>query len=265
MTNGPARYWIGTLYEWTPPESPTQPCIWLKGQAETCPTTGRRHHQVIAGFSRAVRLAQVKSLVGSGHWEKTRSQAAEEYVWKEATSVEGTRFEIGRKSFRRNSSTDWDAVLEQAKRGEFDAIPSDVQIRYYRTLRTITADFEKPTGIVKTVHVFYGATGTGKSKRAWEEAGASAYAKDPRTKWWDGYQGEENVIIDEFRGAIDVSHILRWLDRYPVRVERKGSSVALRAVTFWITSNLAPSCWYPELDPQTLEALNRRLTNIIEF
>lgn len=92
-----------------------------------------------------------------------------------------------------------------------------------------------------------------------------AYSKDPRSKWWDGYQGQEHVILDEFRGSIDIAHLLRWLDRYPVRVERKGSSVPLKATTFWITSNLAPRGWYPELDETTMEALLRRLTNILEF
>lgn len=73
------------------------------------------------------------------------------------------------------------------------------------------------------------------------------------------------VIIDEFRGVIDISHILRWLDRYPVRVERKGSSMPLKAKNIWITSNIAPREWYPGLDEATLEALLRRLTNIIVF
>jgi len=76
--------------------------------------------------------------------------------------------------------------------------------------------------------------------------------------------GQENVIIDEFRGTIDVVHLLRWLDRYPVRVESKGSSLSLSAKSFWITSNLDPRVWYPELDPDTLEALLRRL-NITHF
>jgi len=107
--------------------------------------------------------------------------------------------------------------------------------------------------------VFWGKTGTGKSRRAWEEAGMDAYCKDPRTKFWDGYQDEENVVIDEFRGGIDISHLLRWLDRYPVRVEIKGSSKPLKAKKIWITSNLSPLMWYPLIDEETLAALMRRL------
>ena len=67
------------------------------------------------------------------------------------------------------------------------------------------------------------------------------------------------VILDEFRGDIDISHLLRWLDRYPVIVELKGSSAPLVAEKIWITSNLHPSSWYPLLDAATYAALERRL------
>lgn len=135
---------------------------------------------------------------------------------------------------------------------------------HYHTLRSIRADHCKPTAITRTCNVFWGATGTGKSRRAWDEAGMDAYAKDPRTKFWCGYSGETNVIFDEFRGAIDIGHLLRWLDRYPVNVEIKGSSTPLRCKTIWITSNLSPSEWYPGLDEATLSALLRRLT-VVHF
>jgi len=112
--------------------------------------------------------------------------------------------------------------------------------------------------------VFWGRTGTGKSYRAWHEAGLDAYVKDPRTKWWCSYKGQENVVLDEFRGAIDVSHLLRWLDCYPVLVEIKGGSRPLLARKIWITSNLDPRLWYSDLDQETLDALLRRL-NITHF
>jgi len=143
-----------------------------------------------------------------------------------------------------------------------DAIPSDIFVRYYSALRRISADYLKPTGIVKSVTVLYGQTGTGKSHRAWT-AFPDAYAKDPRTKWWSGYRGEASVIIDEFRGGIDISHLLRWLDKYPVQVETKGGSTALKVKQVVITSNLHPIRWYPDLDRDTTEALFRRM-NIVE-
>ncbi len=109
-------------------------------------------------------------------------------------------------------------------------------------------------------YVYWGNTGTGKSRKAWDLAGWDAYPKDPNTKFWDGYQNSENVVIDEFRGLISISHMLRWLDRYPVIVEIKGSAIPLRAKNIWITSNLNPRSWYPDAGEATVAALLRRLT-----
>lgn len=91
-----------------------------------------------------------------------------------------------------------------------------------------------------------------------------AYPKDPSTKWWCGYQQQPNVVIDEFRGRISVEHLLRWFDRYPVVVETKGGAVVLSATSMWVTSNLPPDRWFPELDGATFDALKRRI-NITHF
>ncbi len=58
--------------------------------------------------------------------------------------------------------------------------------------------------------------------------------------------------------------MLRWFDRYPVTVEIKGSSTPLCAINFWITSNIHPREWYPDLDSETMAALMERM-EIKEF
>lgn len=122
----------------------------------------------------------------------------------------------------------------------------------------------QPDAIERTIHVFWGRTRTGKSRRAWAEAGLDAYPKNSRTKFWDGYRGQEHVVIDEFRGTVDIANILTWFDRYPVIVEVKGSSVPLVAKTIWVTSNIPPQSWYPDLDRETMDALLERL-KIVHF
>lgn len=218
------------------------------------------HWQVLVIFKKKIRLAGVKRVFGDyAHCEPSRSAAADEYVWKDDTSVEGTRFELGSKPTQRGSSVDWDAIRASAKRSALDEIPGDVYVRYYGNLKRIATDNMEPVAQQRTVRVYWGPTGTGKSRRAWDEAGTDAYPKDPRTKFWDGYRGHTRVVIDEFRGDIDIAHLLRWFDRYPVIVEVKGSSVVLRAEEIWITSNLEPDRWYPGLDAETRAALMRRL------
>lgn len=260
-------YWLLTLpaSSWEPPREVPDSVAYLRGQREVGEGTGYEHWQVLAVFSNKVSLSVVRRVFGkSVHAELSRSEAADEYVWKEATRVDGTQFELGSRPSKRNSKKDWDAIWSAAVAGDLQAIPASVRVQSYRTLRAICSDHEKPVGMVRTCHVYWGPTGTGKSRAAWEAASVDAYPKDPRTKFWCGYQGQANVVIDEFRGGIDIGHVLRWLDRYPVIVEVKGSSRRLDATDIWITSNLHPRDWYPELDDKTLDALMRRLI-ITEF
>lgn len=258
-------YWLCTIPHpaftpWLPPG-----VAYIRGQLELSNDTGYLHWQVLVVFEKKVSLPGFKAIFGDqAHGELSRSKHADEYVWKDDTRVEGTQFQLGTKPIRRNSKLDWERVWNYAKDGDIESIPENVRVQHYRTLRAIGSDYAKPIGMERSCDVFWGATGTGKSKRAWDEAGMDAYPKDPRTKWWDGYNGQRNVVIDEFRGAIDVSHVLRWLDRYPVLVEVKGSSRPLVAEKVWITSNLDPRNWYPEIDEDTKAALLRRL-NITHF
>lgn len=238
---------------------------YIKGQLEQGSQTDYLHWQILCSFPKKVSTSKVREIFGAScHVELSRSSAANDYVWKEDTRV-GHQFELGRLAMKRQSATDWDQVRADAEQGNFSSIPSDVYIRSYSNLKRIYVDSLKPSPQEKTVFVFWGRTGTGKSKRAWEEATFDAFPKDPCTKWWCGYAGHQNVVIDEFRGQIGISHILRWLDRYPTIVESKGSNCVLAATTIWITSNLSPDDWYPDLDEETKLALRRRFTQVIHF
>lgn len=244
--------------------------IWIKGQLERGGGEGNEegflHWQVVCTLGSKQSLHGITRIFGSElHAELTKWQSAEDYVWKQDTSIANTRFELGIKPFNRNSEVDWSRVWDLAAEGKLLDIPASIRVPHYRTLRTIAQDFMEPIAMERSVSVFWGRTGTGKSKKAWEEAGALAYPKAPTTKFWCGYRGQKNVVIDEFRGAIDISHLLRWLDRYPVNVETKGSGGVYCAERIWITSNLAPSDWYPHLDEETRSALMRRLNVIVEF
>lgn len=257
-----ARYWLLTIPKenWSVPERLTGGLSYLKGQEEIG-ESGYEHWQLLAYFTSKVSIRAVKELFGEqSHCEASRSSAASNYVWKEASAVPDTRFELGQLPVNRNKSVDWERVWDLAVQGNLLEIPADIRTRYYGALVRIRGDFAQPSAGERDVKVFWGATGTGKSRTAWDEAGLFAYTKDPRSKFWYGYRGEEHVIIDEFRGGIDVSHMLRWLDRYPVHVETKGGSVALKATKIWITSNLNPRDWYTDLDSDTLNALLRRVS-----
>lgn len=257
-----AKYWMLTIpqADFDPGACAigTERLVYIRGQVEEG-ASGYLHHQLYVVFDSQVRLPHVKAIFGlTAHCEPTRSQAARDYVWKEATRF-GEPYEFGEQPFRRNVKTDWEAVWEAAKRGDLESIPANVRVQSYSALRKIHSDYMVCPPMERSCTVFWGSTGTGKSRDAWASAGMEAYSKSPSTKFWDGYRGAEHCVIDEFRGDIGISHLLRWLDRYPVNVEIKGSAIPLFVRRFWITSNLHPREWYPTLDPQTSDALMRRL------
>lgn len=254
-------FWLLTIpgLDFSTPTGLPTGTVWLRGQREVG-AGGFDHWQLLVAFTAKQSLSGVKRSFGQTcHAELSRSESAAVYVWKDDTAVAGTRFEFGAKPIRLNSAVDWESVWQASRAGVLEDIPARIRVVSYRTIRAIASDFDTPQAMLRSCRVFWGPTGTGKSRRAWEEAGMDAYCKDPRSKFWCGYQIQENVILDEFRGGIDISHLLRWLDRYPCRVEIKGSSKPLRAVKYWITSNLNPDYWYPECDFETLQALKRRL------
>jgi len=253
------RYWMLTIphADFTPYLPPN--VLYLKGQLERGEENDYLHWQVMC-VTKPVRGNQIKNIFGStAHIELTRSNSASDYVWKEETRVPNTQFELGALPLSKARAADWVAIRQSAISGNLEEIPADVYVRYYNALRRIATDHLQPIAMERRCTVYWGATGTGKSRRAWDEASLEAYPKNPRSKFWDGYRGHEHVVMDEFRGGIDIAYLLIWLDRYPVIVEVKGASVVLRATHVWITSNVDPRDWYPTADQATKAALMRRL------
>lgn len=123
-----------------------------------------------------------------------------------------------------------------------------------------------------SVKVFHGPTGTGKSHQAMMGAsgGAGGVFGDRAfysmmtpsdkhaTPWIDGYEGQEDVVLEDFSGSIAYRLLLRMLDQYPNKMQVKGGMVEFNPKRIWISSNLHPRLWYPE---ETYEGgpLERRL------
>lgn len=131
-----ARYWILTIpHAYYIPYRPPG-VAYIRGQLESGEQQGYLHWQLLATFERKTRLGGVKSLFGDQcHAEPSRSDAADEYVWKEETRVMGTQFELGERPFKRNNSKDWERVWNHATTGRMADIPADIRVMHYGNLR----------------------------------------------------------------------------------------------------------------------------------
>lgn len=107
----------------------------------------------------------------------------------------------------------------------------------------------------------YGPTGTGKSEFAWNYAPMDQiYCKEADDHWWDGYDGQPVVIIDELRACnFKFSKLLRLFDKYPCRVQIKGSSRLLTSETIIVTTNKHPRDMFVNKTDEDIQQLLRRI------
>lgn len=118
----------------------------------------------------------------------------------------------------------------------------DIWVSNYRAFERYRTLITPPRNHEVEVIVIQGPTGTGKSKWCMDNY-PDAYWKQ-RSNWWDGYNGQKTVIIDEFYGWLPFDLLLRVCDRYPLLVESKGGQIQFIAETVIITSNSVPNTWY---------------------
>lgn len=228
---------------------------------------GTIHQQGYICFKVSQRITKLKKLIPRAHWEirKGTHEQAVAYCSKAETRVSGPH------SFgdapAQGKRTDLDAVKETIDAGGCLMDIADNHftsfVKYERGIKSYMTMKAPKRETKSKVYVLWGPTGTGKS--FWCESEApNAYWYYPQKdgKWWDGYEGQEDVIIDEFYGGIMWSIFLRLLDRYPMNVEHKGASVNFNPKRIFITSNKHPRDWYPGKDG-LYETLERRLDCIM--
>lgn len=78
--------------------------------------------------------------------------------------------------------------------------------------------------------------GKSKSVRVYGERHGGLYLK-AQNKWWDGYQMEPNVLIDDFDTDMLWHHLKLWADCYSFPAEVKGATVTVNFKHLFITSN----------------------------
>ena len=81
-------------------------------------------------------------------------------------------------------------------------------------------------------------------------------------KWFDGYEGHEKTLFEEYRGQMPFGHMLMLLDRYDARVQYKGGSMQFCSTKIAITSPLHPMLWYKKEDLQAQDRIDQLIRRI---
>lgn len=260
-----ARNWVGTLQledetldagNWFNRLLADGVIKFAVGQIERGHETEHAHLQFYVQLAKKARLNQLKKLIDDkAHWEVARGTAKQciDYCTKEDTRVAGpwTVGEPSTQGQRTELEKAADMILEKNSMLEVAMECKSSYIRYHRGLQAFKnlVHGSKPRDLKENgpeVWIFWGDSGSGKTKRAFENW-PDAYVKLTNGKWWDGYEGQETVIFDDFKGSsLSLHDFQRVIDRYPLRVETKGGTVELQATRYVFTSNRHPSEWYSE-------------------
>jgi len=206
---------------------------------EICPTTQKEHLQGYIYYVNPRSFSSIKKKYPRAHIEAALGtpKQASEYCMKEGAYIEGGELP------QQGSRSDLDEVRDILKTtGKMsDVVEKATSYQSVRMAEAILKYKEKPRDFKPEVLWFHGATGTGKSKEAYEILGDECYTCLSTGKWFEGYDAHENVLIDDMRRDFMKFHeLLRLLDRYAMRVECKGGSRQFKAKKIIITSAFHP-------------------------
>lgn len=203
----------------------------------------------LAGLKRLFNLNYIHAEARMGTASEAANYCKKEGSYFEFGKISEDRLIRGRANGGQQVKKDWEEMLSAIKAGTEIC---DFIERYPKYAMTSTSAMMKiyaiyegkkeiPTldGELKDYNLWiYGEAGTGKSRFAFETFG-SYYSKQP-SKWWDGYKGEETVVLDDLDPE-STKYIIRylkiWSDRYPFEAEIKGGTLKIRPRRFVITSN----------------------------
>lgn len=185
---------------------------------------------------RARYLPRAKLMVAKGSAAQNQAYCSKEGAFWEFGELPAEGGAIGGTMERQR----WEDARQACKSGNLDAVPADIFMRCYRTCKEIKRDYmAKPADLPPGLkHAwFVGPPGTGKSRQA-RATYPGAYFK-PSNKWWDGYQNEDFVILDDLeKDALWAGHFLKiWADMYSFIAETKGGGLHIRPKKIIVTSN----------------------------
>jgi len=220
---------------------------------EVAPSTGTPHLQGFVCLTNGCTVTALRKRLKGAHVEvmKGNIDQNEKYCSKSGEYVELGTKPVTNEGKGAGEKRRWDEAFAAAQAGNWDLVPTDLKLRYTGNLLRIRHGCFKKITLRDTEEKMLWLVGpprTGKSRYA-REIAPDAYIKMPN-RWWDGYQDEEQVIMDDLsyahREALDALKV--WADRYPFRGEFKGGSQMMRPKRIIVTSNYGPAELYNHID-----------------
>lgn len=250
---------------------------------EICPETKRHHWQGYCYLNNQMTISALQKYFQKNYgWQFGKLFVAEGTAEQNriycgyADYVKGDKIKKKNEAFKefgimpnQGKRTDLDEIKEKLTSGtKLDDIILDNPMLYHQYGRTLTKLesilLKKKWRKWMTEGIwYYGETGTGKSHTAFENFNPDTHyvLNQHDGGFWQGYTGQEIVIINEFRGEIKFSELLDIVDKHPKNVKVKGGDTyPLLAKKVIITSCKPPKEIYKQSldDAERFDQLERR-------
>ena len=226
--------------------------------------SGTPHLQGYVELKQPTRLTTIKSFLQRAHIEPRygTAQQASEYC-KKSDDNPYIYGEISQQGRRTDLDEISNALIDDKMTVKDICLTYPTSfIKYHKGIEKLRNHVIEPRTEPPTVIVIYGGSGLGKTKYFYDNY-KDGYKWEPHQgQWFDGYDGHQNVLFDEFRGQLPFTMLLNLLDRYETKVQYKGGMSQFVAENIVITSPDHPKLWYPNLN-ERMKQLYRRLTKII--
>jgi len=205
---------------------------------EICPETKRPHLQCYISWKAPKRFATVRKILLSkggtrlaqskGTGQENKKYCSKEEAWMEFGEIPKENKISASAGGKAKAKNDRE-ILEHAEKGDFEWIRNNHPGYWLKNSATLRGLQERTPKILEGedgMHEWWvGPTGCGKSRLMWELY-PEHYSKQ-RNKWWDGYNDEDVVVIEEWcpKNELTTDRLKEWADRYPFNAEIKGSNL----------------------------------------
>ena len=232
---------------------------------------GTPHLQGFCSFSTRKTLQSIRTIIlpqgSSAHFEVARGTPAQASNY---CKKDGAFTELGQLPKGRGTRSDLALLSERIREGasskEIETEFPGQFIRYRANILASIREKIQPRTWETNVIVLWGRSGAGKTRTVFDYHAIEHIWVHGSGKWFDGYDGHEIALFDDYTGSeFKLGFLLKLLDRYPMRVEVKGGFVQWVPKMIYFTSNKDPETWYPNVSEQHRAALFRRFTQVQHF